>query len=364
LEIVAILLIVLLVMVLIGYPLALLCAGAVAAAPTRATGPMPETLSILLTTHDAAAHVGETLETMIAAVAAWPGHAEILVGDGSTDDTATIAERFVHRGVTVVRGATLARLAPIARGEILVMSDANTLFDVGTLPALIAPFADPMTGAVAGAVEALRRGRGRLAYAETLSRRWQIATRTAEDRLFGCTLADRGLYAIRCTLMPRLPADVAEEIFVPTAAIAAGCRVAFAPDARVRSHGARHAVDARAIVRNLAALWCRRALMNPVRTGWYAIALMRALMRPAVLLAVPPLWVIALLLAVRGQAFWTIVFAGLSAAAALGTLGRWAPARLSGPAASAAAGVLRLATEAAGFVLFAGGRYARGGSSD
>jgi cellulose synthase/poly-beta-1,6-N-acetylglucosamine synthase-like glycosyltransferase len=204
LEIVAILLMVLLVMVLIGYPLALLCAGAVAAAPTRATGPMPETLSILLTTHDAAAHVGETLETMIAAVAAWPGHAEILVGDGSTDDTATIAERFAHRGVTVVRGATLARLAPIARGEILVMSDANTLFDLGTLPALLAPFADPMTGAVAGAVEALRRGRGRLAYAETLSRRWQIATRTAEDRLFGCTLADRGLYAIRCTLMPRL----------------------------------------------------------------------------------------------------------------------------------------------------------------
>jgi hypothetical protein len=354
LEIAAILLILLPAVVLLGYPIALLCAGAVALPPRREIGAVPETVSILLSSHDDAAWIDEKLETVIAALAAWPGHAEILVGDTSTDGTAAIIERFAHRGVTLVPDATLARLAPTARGEILVMTDARALFEAGTLPALLAPFADPAIGAVAGAVEALRDGRGRVADADTLARRWQTATRTAEDRLFGCTVADRGLYAIRSTLMPRLPADVAEHIFVSTAAVAAGRRVAFARDARIHMDGIR----ASTALRDLNALWCRRALMNPMRTGWYALALLRALLRPAALLALLPLWVVSGLLA--GEPVWTFVFIGLSITAALGALGHWAPDRLRGPLVPAAAGVLRLAAEATGFVLFATGRYPRG----
>ena len=361
-DIVAILLLVLPVVVLVGYPVVLLCAGAFALPPTRDAGPVPETLSILICTQNDAAWIDAKLETVIAAVAAWPGHAEILVGDTSTDDTAVFIERFTDRGVTLVRGVTLARLAPLARGDILVLTDAKARFAPETLPALMAPFADSRVGAVAGSIAAIRQGRARLADADTLFRRWQTATRTAEDRLFGCSIADPGLYAIRCTSMPRLPANVAEEIFCCTAAVAAGQRVAFAPDARVYTQRPTPAGGASGTAYQLNALWCRRALMNPVKTGWYAVALARALLRPAALLTLPPLWIVSGLLA--GEPFWAIVFALLSMAAVLCALDHWVPDRLPGPLAPAAAGLLRLVTEATGFLLFASGRYARGGFTE
>ena len=354
-EFAAILLLMLPAVVLLGYPVALLCAGAVAQPPRRETGTLPETLSILVCAHNDAAWIDEKLETVLAAVAAWPGHAEILVGDISTDDTAVFIERFTHRGVILVRDATLARIALMARGEILVMTDAEALFDRDTLPALLAPFADPAIGAVAGAVEARRHGRSRLADTDTLSRRWQTATRTAEDRLFGCTVADPALYAIRTTLMPALPADVATAVFASTAAVAAGRRVAFARDARVQSHGTSPETRPSATGRDLAALWRRRALMNPFATGWYAVALLRALLRPVALLLLPPLWLVSGLLA--GAPLWTLVFATLSIIAALGLLGHRAP--LPGLLEPAADGVRRLAEDAAGFVHFACGRHAR-----
>lgn len=351
----------------LGYPVIIVVASRFA--PRRAdvgACAMPA-ISILICAHNEAASVAAKLDSVLDAVAAYPGAAEIIVGDdGSGDATAAIVETYLPRGIRLIRAqrggkaATLAKIVAIATGEVLVMTDADPLFDAGTLPALLAPFADPQVGAVAGSVETIRGGR--LAAADTVFRRYESALRAAEDRLFGCIAADGGLYAIRAALMPGIPPDVTDDFYISTAAVAAGRRIAFAPQAKVYEHsipGDRQNFRRRVriTVRGLTGLWRRRGLMNPARTGWYAVALvLHKVARRLAPLALPPLWIVAGVLAAGGSMVWGLVFAGLSGAVLLGLVGYCLPVRLPRPLAVAYGAVLHLAGLGAGFALFVGGR--------
>lgn len=347
-----------------GYPALILAAAALRPPRPRPAAAAPPSITILIGAHNEAATIGAKLASVTAALAAWPGLAEVIVADdGSTDDTAQIAEAAGADVVRAPRGgkaAALNRAVPHARGDVIVMTDADPLFDEGTLPALLAPFADPHVGAVAGRVATIGRT-GRFVGADRWFRAYESALRAAEDRLFGCVSADGGLYAIRRTLVPLVPADVTDDFHISTAAVAAGYRIAFADDARVWEHsigGGRQQFRRRVriTVRGLTALWRRRALMNPWRTGWYAPALvLHKVGRRLTPLCLVPLWLIALWLGLHGSAWWTLVAAGLSAAATIAIAGALG-VRLSGPLRLVHGAMLHLAGLALGTMLFVGGR--------
>ncbi|TKD50689.1 glycosyltransferase [Sphingomonas baiyangensis] len=350
-----------------GYPAAMLFAAKFVGRRPTATGAMPCSLSVLICAHNEAAHIGAKIASVQAALAGWPGRHEIIVGDdGSTDDTATIAEAMGVRVVRCARGgkaAALQRIARMASGEVLVMTDADPLFEADTVRALLAPLDDPQVGAVAGRVDTLA-AKGRVAgfaAADRLFRRYEAALRDAEDRLFGCISADGGLYAIRAALMPPVPADVTDDFWVSTAAVAAGRRIAYADDARVWEHsiaGNRRQFRRRVriTVRGLTGLWRRRALMNPARTGWYAVGLvLHKLGRRVAPVALVPLPIASTMLAAGGSLFWTLV-ALASAGVAVATLAAQAGIALPRPLRLLANAGLHLAGLATGAVLFASGR--------
>ena len=357
--------------VFLGYPALVL--GAAALHQPRRASPAPSdppSITILVCAHNEAATLGEKLASVTRALAAWPGEAELLVvDDGSTDATVSIARAGGATVIAARRGgkaAALNRAIPQARGEVLVMTDADPLFEDATLPALLAPFADPSVGAVAGRVETLRTRRaGRFAAADRLFRGYESRLRAAEDRLFGCVSADGGLYAIRRALVPHVAADATDDFFVSTAAVAAGYRIAFANDARVWEHsiaGGRQQFRRRVriTVRGLTGLWRRRALMNPWRTGWYAPALiLHKVARRLVPLTLLPLWVLSGALARAGDLWWLAVFLALTAAFATGIAGALG-LRLLGPLRVVHGAILHLAGLALGTMLFAiGRRYAQ-----
>jgi glycosyltransferase involved in cell wall biosynthesis len=376
-EIAAIVLILVPVIAYLGYPLVLIGAATIAGRrhADHSTAGLP-TISIVICAYNEAPRIGAKLESVIAALEAWPGAAEIVVGDdGSSDDTCAAVERFADRGVRLVRGprggkaATLNRIVPSCMGAVLVMSDADPLFDAGTVPALIAPFADPAVGAAAGSVETIRTGGrrgGRFAGADRVFRAYESAMRRAEDDLFGCVSADGGIYAIRAALMPHVVADATDDFYISTAAVAAGRRIAFAPAAKVYEHsigGDRQQFRRRVriTVRGMTGLWRRRALMNPLRTGWYGVGLiMHKLARRLALLTLPPLWLLSGLLATRGETLWGLVFAGLSGGFALGAIGFLTRLKLPRPLGLAYGAMLHLAGLGVGVILFlAGRRYAQ-----
>ena len=319
----------------LGYPAAVISLAARRAARPSYDAAQKGRVSIIICAHNEAANIGAKLASVIRNVRTASNETEIIVADdGSTDDTAGIAEAVAAGEAVPIRllrlprggkAAALERAFEAASGDILVFTDADPLWEDQTLASLIAPFADPRVGAVAGEVRTLKSGGG-FGSGDRLFRTYESALRRAEDRLFGCVSADGGLFALRASLAGPVPRDATDDFWLSTAAVAAGQRIAFEPEARVhelsppgqRQHLRRRV---RITVRGLTALWRRRALMNPRRTGWYAIGvLVHKLLRRVVPLLLLPLWALSAWLAWRepggGYAllFWLITAWALYAA--------------------------------------------------
>jgi glycosyltransferase involved in cell wall biosynthesis len=114
-------------------------------------------VSFLIPAYNEAATIGEVL----ARIAKLELDAQVIVvDDGSTDDTAAIAEAA---GATVVRqqnrgkGAAIRAAIPLIEGEIAVIQDADMEYDPAEVPALI----DPIVSGVADVVFGSRLSGGR-----------------------------------------------------------------------------------------------------------------------------------------------------------------------------------------------------------
>ncbi|SDY68717.1 Glycosyltransferase, catalytic subunit of cellulose synthase and poly-beta-1,6-N-acetylglucosamine synthase [Micromonospora pattaloongensis] len=123
----------------------------------------------------------------------------IVVDDGSTDGTADIAEELGLPNVRVVRkpnggkATALNTGIALARHELIVMVDGDTIFEADSIRRLVQPFADPAVGAVAGNVKVGNQ--------DTMIGRWQQI-----EYVIGFNL-DRRLYeTLQC--MPTIPGAI------------------------------------------------------------------------------------------------------------------------------------------------------------
>jgi cellulose synthase/poly-beta-1,6-N-acetylglucosamine synthase-like glycosyltransferase len=161
-----------------------------------------------------------------------------LVGcDGCTDATAAIArgaclpDAVVHefherRG----KAAVLNRLVPLARGTIVVLCDANTLFEPGTLKLLVRHFANRDIGCVCGELR-LRTAHGR-PRGEALYWRYETALKFLESRFNMLVGANGAVMAVRKGLFARIPPNgIVEDFLIAMRIRAGGHRVVYDPEA-------------------------------------------------------------------------------------------------------------------------------------
>ncbi len=162
----------------------------------------------------------------------------LIVTDGSSDRTPQIVERYAGRGVNLLhqpgrRGkmAAINRAIPQARGEIVVFSDANNSYRPDTIQKLIAPFGDPMIGAVNGA-KVIEKGDGSLGESEGLYWKYESFIKKQESRLGSCTSAAGEIFALRKDLFAPPPGNVInDDFFLAMQVLRKGYRVAYAPEA-------------------------------------------------------------------------------------------------------------------------------------
>jgi len=90
----------------------------------------------------------------------------LVAADGSSDRTASIAEDYKSFGVELCyvperngKMAAIIRAMGFVRGEIVVFSDANNMYDKQALRELILPFSDPKVGSTTGAKIIIEDGR-------------------------------------------------------------------------------------------------------------------------------------------------------------------------------------------------------------
>jgi cellulose synthase/poly-beta-1,6-N-acetylglucosamine synthase-like glycosyltransferase len=212
----------------------------------------------------------------------------VVAADGCSDGTdATVRARGDGR-VRVLslprvgKASALNAAVGAATGEILVFSDANSLYATDALRALVAPFADPDVGGVAGDQRYLTdRTEAEAAVATGERRYWDLdrAIKRAESRAGNAVSATGAIYAVRHELFWRVPPGVTDDFATSTAVIAQGKRLVFAPEAIAFEQVARSGRDefarkVRVMTRGLNAVVARHELLDPRRHGFYALQLL------------------------------------------------------------------------------------------
>jgi poly-beta-1,6-N-acetyl-D-glucosamine synthase len=162
----------------------------------------------------------------------------LVVSDGSSDCTVSIARGFAHRGVRLLafqerRGkmSVVNAAVQIAGGDVLCLCDANVMFRPDALRRLVENLADPRVGAASGDVQ-LASQESNFGHGESVYYRMERMLQHAESHVGSMIGVDGGLYVMRRELYRPLPADTILDDFVTTMrVIRQGKRVVFDPRA-------------------------------------------------------------------------------------------------------------------------------------
>lgn len=192
------------------------------------------TFTILITAYKEAATIGRAIEALLPQAAG----AEVLV---VCPDEETAQAARAYPNVEVLRDPGQGKPAALnvglsrAQGEVIVMTDGDVYVGEAALPALLAPFEDPRTGAVSGRPVSLDSRDTMLGYwSHLLTGAGAHAERLKRDAAGQFFVASGYLYAIRAVLVEHIPEEaLAEDAVVSHIIGAQGYRVRYAPEARV-----------------------------------------------------------------------------------------------------------------------------------
>lgn len=302
----------------LGYPLLLTLVGPLF--PRHIPPPLPpQRVSVVVAAHNEARNIENKLRNLLEQDCPLASLQIVVASDGSSDQTVALARTFDDPRILVLdlprmgKNRVLNAAVEHCSGDILVFTDADVHWVEGTFAALLAPFADPEVGGTVGNMTIPVAGKG-LSLGESLYRHYEAWLRRVESRT-GCTVsADGALQALRRELYQPIPDRVNDDFFINTCAPVAHKRVVYVDQARVLDYGVDEAERQfsrrqRVTVGGLISLAARRELLNPLRHGLYAIALIshKLVRRLAPVLLVPLL--LANLWLLDGHGFYRLTLA-------------------------------------------------------
>lgn len=211
---------------------------------------------------------------------------EILVAsDCSSDKTDDIVREFAAYGVRLYRqperlGKTTAQntAVELAQNEIILFSDATTLYEKNVLREMMPGFADETVGCVAGKliyVDPTNTGVGSGARSY-----WSYETFLKKHESLACSLigASGCLYAVRKNAYIPMYAEACSDFLIVTKVMEQGLRTIYEPSAVCteetnRSTDKELQMRVRVIAQTFTDLWRHRNMMNPFRSGFFAVEL-------------------------------------------------------------------------------------------
>lgn len=143
----------------------------------------------------------------------------VIASDGSNDRTNEIVARYQSETLKLIKyprigkANVLNRTIPLAPGDIVVFSDANTMYNSQAITRLVEHFRDADVGCVCGRLELINPKNVQSGEGVGFYWRYETWIKEAESR-FGCVAgANGGIYAIRKKLFEEIPAGVINDDF-------------------------------------------------------------------------------------------------------------------------------------------------------
>lgn len=212
----------------------------------------------------------------------------IVISDESDDGTDEIIESLIAEAPFPLRlirqtprkGKTsgLNIAIPEATGQILIFSDANSMFHVDALKHLVSSFDNPEVGYVTGKMiyteaDGSIAGDGCSAYM-----RYENQLREWESACGSIVGVDGGIDAMRKILHSQLNADQLPDFVQPLKVIEKGFKVKYQPNAILHEDALNdsereYKMRVRVGLRALWAMWDMRQLFNPLFYGFFSVQL-------------------------------------------------------------------------------------------
>jgi cellulose synthase/poly-beta-1,6-N-acetylglucosamine synthase-like glycosyltransferase len=206
----------------------------------------------------------------------------IVVSDGSTDRTDEIVKQFATYGVKLIqqgpragKTSALNLAVPLAKGEIIIFSDANSIYDKDALKEIVANFADAAVGYVTGKMVYTNPDGSTIGDGCSAYMKYENFLRTWETNIGSIVGVDGGIDAVRKKLYKPMNPDQLPDFVLPLSVSEQGFRVVYEPAALLREEALQTSEDEyRMRVRvSLRALWAlsdKRSMLFTTKNFLYA----------------------------------------------------------------------------------------------
>ncbi|MDH7489309.1 MAG: glycosyltransferase family 2 protein [Anaerolineae bacterium] len=267
-----------------GYPALLAILARIRPNPPLRADIQPS-VSLIIAAHNEEACIREKLENSLALD--YPrDKLEILVAsDASTDRTNDIVAEFAGQGVRLNtvperRGKSYAQnhTVEMATGDVLVFSDANSMYEPDAVAKLVRNLADPNVGYVSGELR-YRRPRSAIGAGEGLYWRYETWIKRKESETGNIINGNGAIYAVPRRYFVPVPDHTGADLWLPLTQIRRGLRTVHEPEAVAYEETSLTAADEysrkhRSIVRVFHVLTEHAGMLNPFRYGLTSVKLL------------------------------------------------------------------------------------------
>jgi len=265
----------------IGYPVLIFLLGHLFSRPVRKNSYTPK-VSVIVAAHNEERDLAVKLDNLLSLDYPMEKLEVIVASDCSKDGTDDIARSYADKGVILHRqdehlGKTYAQqqAVKVSTGEILVFSDATTIYEADALRKIVRSFADSNVGCVAGQLVYVDRsstsvGRGCRSY-------WgyEKFLKRCESQIGSLIGVSGCLYAVRRSCQARLANQMIDDFVIATEVHLQGLRTVYEPDAVSNEDTNNRGRDefrmrVRVIAQTLRALNRYREVLSIPRHGMFA----------------------------------------------------------------------------------------------
>ena len=209
----------------------------------------------------------------------------IVFSDGSTDDTNKIVESYADKDVILnvfqdQIGKTEAqnRTVKISNGQIIVFSDATTIYHADAIKMLVRNFADENVGCVGGQLHYITPESSSVGGGSGFYWRYEQYIKKLESAISSLIGVSGCMYAVRKDQYEDLEPEIISDFIVAVENVKRGKRVVYESEAICEEFEEKCLKDEfkmrrRVILRSLKGLFSRREMMNPLKYNLFSIQL-------------------------------------------------------------------------------------------
>ena len=262
----------------VGYPLLLIVLARLFSRPVG-KGAYEPRVSFIISAYNEEEIIREKIENTLSLEYSKDKLEIIVCSDGSTDDTDAIVRSF-EGNVRLLRiegrkgkPECQNQGVRVATGDILVFSDANSMYDRKALQYLLENLYDPTVGVVCGELRYVRNDKSD----EGLYWKLEKKLKQNESMLGSCLGANGAIYAMRRSLYRELPPYACSDFVEPFYAYDLQYRVVYEPRAFCTEVPGDNAQEfkrkQRIVLNSFQSIPLIRKFLNPLAYGWYSISL-------------------------------------------------------------------------------------------